>query len=98
DEAILITVAVAPDGRTLASGYGTGVIRLWSLPAGEEVRGLYHRGGVTALAFSPDGKRLASLGGDGSVRVWDWVESKVLHKFTEEGRLCLTFTGDGKRL
>jgi WD40 repeat protein len=65
------TVAVSPDGRTLAQVRGN-VARLWDLLTGQELgefRG--HQGGVVALAFAPDGKALATGSADTTALVWD---------------------------
>jgi WD40 repeat protein len=37
----LLCMAFAPDGKTLATGEGGGLIRLWSLPDGKEVKRLW---------------------------------------------------------
>ncbi|MCI0345661.1 MAG: WD40 repeat domain-containing protein, partial [Chloroflexi bacterium] len=58
----ITSLAVSPDGRTLATGYqgGRGIVLLdtASLELTRVLRG--HNGDVAALAFSPDGGRLVS--------------------------------------
>jgi WD40 repeat protein len=72
------TVAISPDGKTLASGAGefnnkgSGDIILWDLAKGVALRTLKgHQGSALSLAFSPDGKSLYSGGFEGTVRVWE---------------------------
>jgi len=65
-------LAVAPDGRWLASAGGDGTVRIWDPvtgTAGHLLTG--HTDPVVALAVAPDGRWLASAGGDGTVRIWD---------------------------
>ena len=74
-------VAIATDGKTVATAGGDHTVRIWELPTDRPrqptqvaprftLRG--HRAGVNAVTFSPDGKRLASGGADGLVRIWDF--------------------------
>lgn len=70
------TVALSPDGRRCVAGNHEGVIRLWDVVAGKELRPLQGPDGPTRdLAFSPaDDKSLATVGTDGVLRVWDLAE------------------------
>ena len=57
----VLTVALSPDGRTLASGDYDGTIRVWDAKTGERKLTLReHTEGVTSLSLSPDGHTLAS--------------------------------------
>jgi WD40 repeat protein len=68
-----LSVAISPDGRTLAIGEVDGRIRLWDVRrrrwAGEPLRGPVAR--VESVAFTPNGRVLVSGGDDGTVRLWD---------------------------
>ncbi len=56
-----VSVAIAPDAKTVATSAANGVIRLWDVARGEKVREIdTKRGDVAGIAFSPDGKLLAT--------------------------------------
>ena len=61
----VLSLAFAPDGRSLASGGGIGdqAIIVWDLATGGQRLRLVTPGFVTALAYSPDGSLLASANG-----------------------------------
>jgi WD40 repeat protein len=68
----VLTVAVSPDGKTLASAGGERVIRLWDTATGRELPGrLAHADFIYSLAWSPDGRTLASASHDKTVKLWD---------------------------
>jgi len=80
----LVSIAFAPDGKTVAWGHYSGT-HLWDVATGKEIRKLDgpQRSNSTALAFSPDGKWLAVRGGDQTVRIWDVATGKELHRLGE---------------
>jgi RNA polymerase sigma factor (sigma-70 family) len=78
--------AVAPDGKSLASGGWNGQIRILDL-AGKELHSWKaHEGWTTAVNYTPDGKTLASTGTDRAVVLWDPATGKELHRFTVDGK------------
>jgi len=59
-----LSVAVSPDGKTVAVGTGWGLVRQIELATGTAIDGpKRHTDWVTAVAYSADGKYLASAGG-----------------------------------
>lgn len=94
-------VALAPDGRTLATGGRDGLIRLHDIQTGRPVGVLAgHQREVQSLAFQPSGDLLASGSRDGTIRLWSvnsLSEVRSLSGKFNEVR-CLTFSPDGQTL
>jgi eukaryotic-like serine/threonine-protein kinase len=69
------SLAVAPDGMTIAFGQWSRDVTLLDAPTGSLVNAFsgHDRDGIFALAFSRDGKHLVSAGTDCEIRVWDVV-------------------------
>jgi len=65
------SVALSPNGKTIASANSDGTVNLWSLD-GQKIRTFTgHNNGVWALAFSPDGKTIVTGSQDSSVKLWN---------------------------
>ena len=96
-----MSVAISPDGRSLASGDTRGIVKLWDTITWKEVHSLdAHEGQVQGLSFSPDGRSLASASLDKTIRVWDTGTWKQLTTFRGHtgGVHCVSFSPDGRRL
>mgnify|MGYP003663103940 CR=1 FL=1 len=66
------SVALSPEGSTIASADEGGEIRIWNARSGEELRVIKaHKSEVSSLAFSPDGNVLASGSSDRTVKLWN---------------------------
>jgi WD40 repeat protein len=98
------SVAVSPDGRTLATASADRTVRLWDL-AGWQPREPSspfrtlgsHTSDVCSVAFSPDGKLLASGGTDGLLVLWDTASRRKVDDLTGHSPAwsSLTFSPDG---
>ena len=101
------SVALSPDGKTLAVGGAAGRIFLIDLPSGRMLHFLVgHSNSVIGLDFSPDGTRLATSSADKTVRIWDVATGQTIRtltghsafvyavRFSPDGRLLATGAGD----
>lgn len=101
----LLTVALSPDGTTVATGSRSGEIRVWDLGKGLETAVTFSSSPhpVTGLAVSPDGSMLASA--SDCLRVWepatrisriltDHTASLTGVQFSPDGTLMATSSED----
>jgi WD40 repeat protein len=81
----LFTVALAPDGKTVATGGLDGTVRLWDTASGQLRTTLTHLlGAIKCIAFAPDGRRLAT--GAGHIALWkDKKSSQFIGNIYEPG-------------
>lgn len=96
-ESAVESLAVSPDGQTLAVATNAGSIVVMSA-RGEKRASLPHPGVVT-VAFDPSGKRLASAGSDGTTHIFDAGSRALLASYAAERRLyTVAFLADARRL
>ncbi len=73
------SLAVAPDGQTVAVGLSSGPIKFYNLqtgaPTGNEIR---QADRATTIAFRRNSNVLVSAGSDGSFKLWDLVNLRSL--------------------
>jgi WD40 repeat protein/serine/threonine protein kinase len=95
------SVAIAADGRRVASGGTDNAVRIWNRESGKETAICWgHQSQVFAVAFSPDGQMLASGSADHTVRLWNaasGAELAVLDAHSADV-LAVAFAPDGKTL
>jgi WD40 repeat protein/beta-lactamase regulating signal transducer with metallopeptidase domain len=93
-------VALAPGAKTLAAT-GPGVIRLWELATGKELRTIEVPGrNLVGLLFSPDARTLVARTANGTLLLWATETGKLLHEIKPperktDGGVVLVFGGGG---
>jgi WD40 repeat protein len=109
-----VCLALAPDGKTLATQDVTGAVSLWDTATGRELRQIT-RGSVVfsgpgagedqqmrgvGFTYSPDGKALAARGPDKAIHLWETATGKEICKLAAdpEDAAPLAFSPDGKVL
>ncbi len=74
-------VEFSPDGRTALTSSQDGLIILWDVATGQEIRRFDHGIPVDGIEFSPDGLMAISGSDDGLARLWDLNSGAELRRF-----------------
>jgi len=100
---IIGSLAFSPNGKVVAGAEhstsdGAGIIRLWNVESGKELRNLQPpRGFVDSLAFAMNGRFLVSGSLQGLVCIWDLSRGSELRRFPA-GSSHLAVSSDGRTL
>ncbi|HEY5315970.1 MAG TPA: c-type cytochrome domain-containing protein, partial [Pirellulales bacterium] len=70
--------ALRKNSNQLVSAAADGVVILWEVVAGKQVRQFKHGGPVAALAVRPDGERIATAGADKVTKLWNTRDGKLI--------------------
>ncbi|VXD17791.1 putative WD-40 repeat protein [Planktothrix serta PCC 8927] len=98
-QAAIYAVAIAPDGKKIASGGEDKTIKIWNLE-GKLLHNIRaHQERIWQLTFSQDGQLLASASQDGTVKLWK-PDGKPVKTLTvqKSGVLGLAFSPNGNSI
>jgi WD40 repeat protein len=92
------SIIPSPDGKLLASVDTDGLIIIWDVASGQELRTFSVPSAWSgAVAFSPDSKTIAyghSLG----IKLWDVISGRELKSFEKGHSTSVAFSPDGKSI
>ena len=75
----MFTIALSPNGKTIAAGSSDGVVRLWDIETGKVLVKLTgHDAIVWSVYWSTDGEHVVSGSADGTARVWHAESHKTV--------------------
>lgn len=95
-----ISIALSPDGKTVATGSQDRVAKIWDSTSGKEACQMTGHGSwVMSVNFSADGKTVITGGADATVRLWDAAGGKELRQFrANQTWICsVALSADGKK-
>jgi WD40 repeat protein len=101
DANMIVSVAISPDGQTIASSGDDRTVKIWNITTGEEIATLKgHFRKVNAVAMSPDGKTLVSGSDDNTIKVWNLKTRQALKTLRghSDAVHALAISPDGKTL
>jgi len=95
------SIAISPDGHTLASGSNENTIKIWNLHTGQLLHTLSgHYDNVSCLAINPDGQTLVSGSFDKTIQLWDLNTGELIRTLFYQSRRVnsVAISPDGQTL
>ncbi|MBW4452261.1 MAG: serine/threonine protein kinase [Nostoc indistinguendum CM1-VF10] len=81
-EKSVLSVAISPDGQTIASIGDNRTIKLWNLATGKQSSLNAYSQQMNAVMISPDGKTLVSGNDDSTIKIWNLATGKQIRTLT----------------
>ncbi len=95
--ALVLAVALSPDGQTLASSHEEEAIKIWHLRTAQEIHSLSSQG-VSCIVWSRAGEAFVTAGT--RIHLWNLPTGKITSTFGEAANWvnCLVLSQDGQTL
>jgi WD40 repeat protein/serine/threonine protein kinase len=96
----IVEFEFSPDASCLLTGNNAGLVQLWDVRSGKEIRRFVgHGSAVTSVEFREGGRTAVTASSDGELRLWDVDAGIVLGNFAGAGRLLTwDLSEDGRAL
>lgn len=97
---VIASIAISPDGKTLASASWDMTLQLWNLENGKNT-GIIEKdsGRLNTVAISPDGKTVAVGSGRNTIKLWDLSTKQPLGILQGSSAVkSITFSKDGQTI
>ncbi len=91
-------LALARDGKVLATTSSHGVIDLWEVASGRRIRQLPGHGGSSPIVFSAGGRHLVSSDSDRTIRVWEVESGREIRRLPHPDRFEWAAFAPGGRM
>ena len=96
-----IATGISPDCRQVVSGNNEGILRIWDITTGQEIRSIRgHEGEIFSVAFAPDANTVVSAGEDQVIKMWNATSGALIKEFLGHTSIVTSvqFSNDGKYL
>ncbi|KAG2056622.1 WD40 repeat-like protein [Suillus hirtellus] len=102
----VLSMALSPDGKTIACGCQDGIVRLWDISRSRVIKkwteyaAADHPHAVICISWSPNGGRVVCGNMDGMFRVWNVKSGKIILGPIEIGEYVygVRYSPDGKMI
>jgi len=96
---IVYSVDFSPDGKFAVSADSDGILKLWEVATGRELRSFHgHSASVNSVVFAPDGQYVLSGSSDNTLKLWEVATGNKLATYSGKkiAISAVAFSPDGR--